>query len=77
MLGPRGNPYLKVAFVVLCILIFFLFVFKRSKTLELRYDKYFHNGMPYTKTVYIYHWDRFSKYLTEIPDKIKSYFENK
>ncbi|PKL41542.1 MAG: hypothetical protein CVV41_18300 [Candidatus Riflebacteria bacterium HGW-Riflebacteria-1] len=63
--------------LLLCILILlFSWVFVRSNTLETTTEKIITStGMPQQRTRYVFHWDRFSAYITNTPDRIGKLFK--
>ncbi len=56
-------------FVLACV---FYYCFVSSNTLEIKTEAYTNaSGMPGQRTIYIYHWDRFTDYIKNTPERIK------
>ncbi len=61
----------KVVVILAVILAVFAFLFVKSGTLELQQETYYKDAMPYQRTIYLFHWDRFTGYIKSIPGRIK------
>ena len=67
--------------LILILITAFAFVFIRSETLEVRHveteksEGGFQVSQSY-RSEYVFHWDRFLRYLERIPGKIEGFFKN-
>lgn len=64
----------KLVMIVAAVVAVFAWVFIQSGTLELQYENVIRNGMPYQRTIYLFHWERIGIYLKSIPSRIKRIF---
>lgn len=61
----------KVVVILAVILGVFVFLFVKSGTLEMKQETYYKDAMPYQRTIYLFHWDRFTGYIKSIPGRLK------
>ncbi len=64
----------KVVVILAVVLVIFAWIFVQSGTLETRQEVIQKDGMPYTTTRYLFHWDRFASYVKSIPGRASRLF---